>query len=93
MTLSFVKDTELPAVIAPNTLYFIKTADGVTLHLSDVVGDTTVGAAADAKLIDMTAGVDLLMDVVSDLSNSNVAMSNRLKDIEYRLDMLMLSLF
>jgi hypothetical protein len=90
MSLSFVKDTVLPAIIAPNTLYFIKTADGVTLHLSDTVGGTTVGTAADAKLIDMTAGVDLLMDVVSDLSSSNVAMAKRLKDIEDRLDTLSL---
>jgi hypothetical protein len=93
MTLSFVKDTELPAVIAPNTLYLIKTADGFTLHLSDKTGGTTVGAAADAKLIDMAAGIDLLMDAVSDLTNSNVAMANRLKDIEYKLDMLSLTLF
>jgi hypothetical protein len=90
MTLSFVKDTELPAIIAPNTLYIIKTADGITLHLSDIMGSTTVGAAADTKLIDVVAGVDLLMDVVSDLSNSNAAMTKRLKDIEDRLDTLSL---
>jgi hypothetical protein len=90
MNLSFVKGTELPSKITPNTLYFIKTADGITLYLSDTDGDTAVGTVADAKLIDMSTAINLLMETVTDLSNSNAAMAKRLNDIEDKIDTLFL---